>query len=105
MKRLRKNSNYIRLLLKASPNQRKALIRTANKEQISCLCEICLNILGGNIPVNVNKLKKFKTTLRKLANSSTKSDTKKKILLNQSGGFLSQILPAVATVLSNILDL
>lgn len=105
MKKLRKNSNYLRLLLKASPNQRRALIRTANKEQVSCLCEICLNILGGNIPVNVKKIKKFKHTLRKLANSSTKNSTKKNLMLNQSGGFLTKILPMVATVLSNILEL
>lgn len=77
MKRLRKNRNYLRLLLKATPRQRRALIRSANTEQISCLCEICLNILGGNIPVNVKKFKKFKNTLRKLANSSTKNSTKK----------------------------
>lgn len=103
MKKIRKNSSFLRMLLTAPPKQRRALIRTANKEQVSCLCEICLNILGGNIPVNVNKFKKFKNTLRKLANSSTKNSTKKQIMLNQTGGFLSAILPTIATVLGNIL--
>lgn len=103
MNRLQKNSQYLKLLLKASPKQRRALLRTANKEQIFCLCEICLNILAGNVPVNIKKLKKFKNVLRKLAKSSTKYSVKKNIILKQSGGFLSNILPAIATVLSSIL--
>lgn len=105
MKRLRKNSNFLKLLLKTSPNKRRSLLRTANKEQVSCLCEICLNILAGNIPVNIKKIKKFKNVLRKLANPSTKLQTKKNILVNQSGGFLGNILPTIATVLSNILGM
>lgn len=105
MKRIRNNSQFLKLLLKTSPKKRRSLLRTANKEQVSCLCEICLNILAGNIPVNIKKIKKFKNILRKLANPSTKFTTKKNIFVNQSGGFLSKLLPTIASVLSNILDM
>lgn len=105
MKRLRKNSEFLRLLCKAKSHQRKKLLRTANKEQILCLCEICLNILSGNIPVDVKKLEKIKNVIRKIAKPSLSITKKKNMIVNQSGGFLSKIIPFVSTFLNNVLGI
>lgn len=78
------------------------MLRTANKSQIHCLCEICLNVLEGNVPVQVKKLHKYRNAIRKIANRSTSMNQKKKILVNQAGGFLPLILPAVLSGLAGM---
>lgn len=95
MKKLKKNFNFLRYLSTCSPKQRKLLLDGADESQITCLCEICLNILKGNIPINVKKLKKYKKAIRILAKKSTSLKNKKKILKTQNGGFLPMVLPAI----------
>ena len=57
-------------MAKATSVQKLALLRTATKSQINALCEICLNILAGHLPLNIKRLKKYKDTIRKLAKRS-----------------------------------
>lgn len=102
-KNIRKHQHFLQILAKSHPSQRKALVRTATTEQIKCLCEICLNILVGNVPVNIQKLKKHKNTLRKLAKKTCSIKKKKKLLINQTGGFLPLLAPAIVSALGGIL--
>lgn len=104
MKNIKQNYSFLHLLSRSSPGQKRALLRTANKGQITALCEICLNVLAGSVPCELNKLRKYRSALRKVARKSTKLAHKKKIFINQSGaGFLPLILQAVAPILTGIL--
>jgi len=93
----------LKALAETHPAQKRALLQTANKNQIESLCEICLNILSGNLPINVQKIKKYKNVLRTLTKKSASIQRKKKLLLNQSGGFLPLIAPAIISALGGIL--
>lgn len=103
MKKLKQNYHFLNILSRSSPAQKRALLRTANKGQILSLCEICLNVLSGNIPVPVKKLQKYRNALRRVAKKSTKIAHKKKIFINQSGGFLPIVLRAIGPVLAGLL--
>lgn len=102
-KNLKKQYHFLRILAHSHPAQKRALVQTANNDQISSLCEVCVNILNGNIPVNVRKLRKYKNILRLLSNKRESTQKKKRILVNQSGGFLPLIAPAIISALGGIL--
>ena len=89
---------------------RKKLLQGATKSNIRCLCEICLNVIRGNIPVDPsskNKSKKHRSSIETLAKKSVSLRKKKNILVNQRGGFAgllaSLALPVVASFVSNAL--
>lgn len=100
---LKKQYHFLRILAHSHPSQKRALLKTANNDQILSLCEICLNILNGNIPVNASKLKKYKNLLRSLSKKRESIQKKKRLLVNQSGGFLPLIAPAIISALGGIL--
>ena len=57
-------------LQRAKPNLRKAIIRESDKALIYAICEICENLLLGNIPLSEDqkkKLKKYRTQLHRIA--------------------------------------
>lgn len=99
--RLKKSQHLLQVLHTAKPALRKAILTTADKELIMSLCEFCINILNGNIVVERDvreKLRKFKSLMRKLSAYESKNDwKKKKRYLVQSGGgaFISTLLSAV----------
>lgn len=102
-KNVKKNYHFLHMLARSSPRQRKALLQSADNSQITSVCEICLNILAGNVPANLKKLKKYKTVIRKLGNRSQNVQAKRRLLLNQSGGaFLPLIAPAIISALSGL---
>lgn len=102
-KNLKRHVHFLQALAHAHPMQRRALLKTAKNDQIESLCEICLNILAGNIPVNVNKMKRYKSLLRGLARKTSNVQQKKRMLVNQSGGFLPLLAPAIISTLGGIL--
>ena len=104
IKNILKNQDLLNILIKSKPKLRKNIILNSDKKFIKALCESILNVLNGNIPIDesqYNKLKKSKSTLRKLVSESTNIDEKKK-LLGQRGGFLNIIIPAVISGLASI---
>ena len=76
------------MLVKATPLQKRVILKTANNSQISALCEIYLNILAGNLSINIKRLKIYKNTIHKKA-----------LLANESGEFL----PALALIILSAL--
>ncbi|GFY09306.1 ATP-dependent DNA helicase [Trichonephila clavipes] len=56
MKNAKKHYHLLKLLLTASPARKRAIIRTADKSQLHLFC---LNILEGNLAVDVKKLRKY----------------------------------------------
>ncbi|GFY23504.1 uncharacterized protein TNCV_3941961 [Trichonephila clavipes] len=64
-------SPEVQRLPAASPAQRKAILKSATDDQIKTLCEICDNLLSGNIPTKkIKKLCSYKRVIRLLANRS-----------------------------------
>ena len=103
--RLKRNIDYISVLKKANKQQRNAILQTANRDLILCLCECALNTLNGNIPLkntDLKKLERHKKPLRKLADNSTKISDKQSLLI-QKGGFLPALLSPILAILGQIL--
>lgn len=107
MKNVRKHATVLAALGKLNRKQAKAVIKDAPSDLIHCLCEICHNLLKGNIvltPCQLQKAKKHKRVIRALAKRN-ESVTKKKKILNQKGGIfpiLPLLLPALASAVGGI---
>ena len=70
-KALKNCEHYIHLLAKSGP-KRRALLNQVMHEELKGLCEICLSILNGNIPLSDNNFRKLKinsNTIKVLAHS------------------------------------
>ena len=99
--RLRKNHDFLMLLVKCTPAQRNAILKVADDVLVRTICECVLNVPKGTVPVSKPAKKKFlphKKSLIALAEKSTPLDKKKK-----GGNFLSVLLPPILRVLSSIL--
>lgn len=97
MKRLKAHKHILYTLRKCKPCIRKNIIKNAGNELIKCLCEICHNVLNGNVPISKNakiQLKKYKKSLRNIVSSKVKLHSKRKIF-QQRGGFLPTLLSAI----------
>ena len=96
IKYLQKYIKKLEPLLKAKKKDRKLILK--NQNLINYVCQGVYNILHGKIPINKetrHKLLRFRSKLHALCDNKHSKDEKIKIL-NQTGGFLSAILPTVA---------
>ena len=90
---VRKHGKMVLALTEASPKFRKKIIQEAPAELVNCISECCQNVLKGNVPLSSaqkQKLHSKRQQLRLLANKKV-SVKKKKIILNQKGGFFPLI--------------
>ena len=75
---------FINFLLKTKiRKQRRAVIKSADKDQIKVLAEIIANTLGGSIPVSPTgrkQLRPFKNILRKISHKTTPGKDRKRLL-------------------------
>lgn len=92
-------------LLNICPQKlRKNLLKNINQEGIKAICECCLNVLHGNIPLSEKQkgsLSKHKRTLRTLAERKVALSKKRKLII-QKGGFLNILIPTALSVLSTL---
>src|SRR5215469_2074785 len=102
---LKRNAAFIRLLHKASPKVRKAMLRSrCTSDFVNCISECCKNVLKGNVPLTPSqseRLRRKRTVVRALALKNT--TRKKKRRLIQSGGFLGFVLGPIVSILSSLL--
>ena len=106
-KRLRKNHDFLKVLAKCTPAQRKAVLKVADDSLVRRICQCVLNVLNETVPVSKpakRKLLVHKKKLVALVKKSTLLNKKKKILVQHGGNFLSVLLPPVLRVLSSILS-
>ena len=95
---------YFELIAQSTPKRRKKLLKVINRGELEGLCEICLNILKGNINLNteqINALKKNKKLIRQLSNRQI-SQTQKKDIINQNGGFIASLASIVLPMLTSL---
>ena len=105
--RLRKNHDFLKLLVKCTPAQRKAILKAADDALVKTICECVFNVVKQTVPVSKpakRKLLKHKKALTALAEKSTPLNKKKQILIQHGGNFLSVLLPPVLRVLSSLLS-
>ena len=96
----------MKLLVKCTLTQRKAILKVADNALVRTICECVLNVLKGTLPVSnpaKKRLLRHKKSLIALAEKSTPFDKKKESLVQHRGNFLSVLLPPVLRVLSSIL--
>lgn len=102
---LQNSEPFLRLLARSSAKRRKALLNQVTRDELKSLCEICLNILKGNIPLDdktYHKLKRHKAKLRTLANKKIPVKQKKKVV-NQHGGFIGTVAAIALPLLASLL--
>ena len=104
--RLRKNHDFLKLLVKCTPAQCKAILKVADDTLVRTICECILKVLKETVPVSKpakRRLLAHKKSLITLDEKSTPIKRKKKILVQHGGNFLKVLLPPVLRVLSSIL--
>lgn len=97
----------LRVLQSAKPNLRKAILAASDKSIIFAICEICDNLLLGNIPLSEDqkkKLRAYRKVLRQLAQRGEGWKTKKNHLVQHGGSFLPLLLSVVASVLPQLFN-
>ena len=90
----------LRMLYKASPKLRKALLADMPPELVRLLSECALNILKGTVVLKKaqkERLRRHRKNLRTLAKQSTSLRKKKEII--QKGGFLPGLLAGIIPAL------
>ena len=103
-----KHRNFIQKLSEIGKNKKKLLdvIKNSKQSEINSLSELTFNILKGNISCSNNKkkiLKQHLHSLRKFGDRKTTNKSKRKLLMNGGGFFLSSLIPiAISTIASLI---
>lgn len=101
---IERNINFLKALREASPYKRKKLIEKATADNILALEEIAHNILKGNFRLTdqvKEKLKRYKSAIRKLI--KLKASLKlKKILIGRNSGFLPHIISPILSVIGSV---
>src|SRR3569832_1058057 len=104
---LNENLKYLKHLKRSNPAKWKHLLTNSSKDLVCCICEICNNILSGNIPLKSpykKRLSRFKHVLRFLAKRKVNLDKKKKVLVQKGGGiFLPLLLSPLLSIASDLL--
>lgn len=96
----------LRALCCLTAGQRRALLEKADNAVVQGICECALNTLHGTVPVTKKqktKLKKYKTVLRKLADTRKKFkknwNLKKRLIIQKGEGLLPILLPPVLSLI------
>ena len=84
--------------------RKKVFLESADGRLIKSICECCVNILNGCIPLSDRqheRLKFNKEHLRRLVHRATPIKEKRKLL--QKGGFMSAILTAAIPLIGGLI--
>lgn len=100
MASVKKHLPVLQLIQKAKPKLRKSILVNCELDLIKTLDECINNTLQGNIHLSDTekaKIKKFKSILRKIHQSTGGLNKKREILVQNGGAFLTHLLaPIVA---------
>lgn len=92
----------LELLAKVNGKSRQKILKCCDLDLIEAIAECIFNVLRKNIQLrktHVNKLRKHKTTLRRLVNPKNKLNKKRNTILQSGGSFLPLILAPVVSYL------
>lgn len=106
--RLCNNADILKYLSKCNCRFRKHILKKAPKDLVYSICELVHNILQGKVPLNkeqFNKLKRHRSTLKRLASKKGGRKLKeKREILVQRGGFLPLILGPLVGIASSLIS-
>ena len=103
--RIRRNLTLLKSILKAKPLQRRLILQSASDELILTQCEVALNILRGTIPLTkaqYRKLEKKKTAIKFIADKKI-GVLKKRLAINQQGGFILPLLSVAIPFITSLI--
>jgi len=99
------HKDLLKVLAKAKPSLRRAILREADKALVFSICEICDNTLNGNVPLKDSEkkqLRKHKKIIRLLAERRG-SWKKKKHQVQKGGAFIPLLLSLLAPTLGKLI--
>ncbi|KAI8511990.1 hypothetical protein Bbelb_110900 [Branchiostoma belcheri] len=102
--RLHRHADCLRVLSKANPKLRKAILSTAPNDLLKSICDCSHNVLKGNIrltPGQRKGLSRHKNTLRQLGDKKIPLAKKRRTLI-QKGGFLSLLLSPIISAITSL---
>ena len=88
------------------PQQRRKFFKSATKSQLKPIEEACLNLLknpSGLKKADLAKIKKYKSSIKTLSNKNDSLKRKRQVL-SQRGGFLTALLPVLASLVSSFIQ-
>ena len=105
--RLKRNLDFLRVLSKAKPSQRRAILETATNDLVYCICEIIDNILHGTVRLSKQRQKKlqhYKKLLRFIANKKVPVKKKREILVQNGEGILPALIVPILALAGSLLS-
>lgn len=104
-KRLARSLPALKQLLKSTSARRKVILSGATDELVHAICEICLNVLSGVIPLSTSQFNRLSKKRKQIIAAADRRVhiTKKRRLINQKGGFLAPLLAVAVPFLANLL--
>lgn len=98
MASVKKHLPILQLVKDAKPKLRKSIINHSDLDFINTIDECILNTLKGNVPLTGNekeKIKRFKSVLRKICNTKGGLNKKRKAISQSGGAFLPVLLTPI----------
>ena len=92
------NRGFLQLLANCPAYQGQFLLKTATPQQLHALVQVLYNTLMGHIPIpaeNKRILLPYKDALLDLASPNVPYKTKKRVLVQESSGFIEDVLAPV----------
>jgi hypothetical protein len=83
-KLVRSQLPYLVLLQSTTPQQRRALIQTMSRQQLTAICEVILNVFKGVFRLAkdvIKRLRRYESFIRALASREESRTSKRKILI------------------------
>jgi hypothetical protein len=93
-------------LTKCKKNQCKRILSQLENSNTKLICDICSNVVRGNVSVpedTLKKLKKHKQTLLKLSNRKIGLPIKRKLINQRGGAFLPLLLPLISGLVGSLI--
>ncbi len=104
-KGVKANLPVLKKLKRCGTVERRKLLEKGGKPLQLCLRECAINVLKGNVPLTKSQLKKLGKHKKKIRDlSQKKTSYKRRIAIEQKGGFLPLLLaPIVGSILGGLL--
>ena len=103
-KRLAVTKAFFNKIARSKPKERKKVLKAATNEELNGLCEVCINVVHGNVQLSKKRFacfKRHKRLLHKLSNKKISLRAKRKVV-NQQGGFLGTLAAFGAPLLTQL---
>lgn len=100
--RIQSLKNVLERITSSKPRDRKLILKGLSSKEIKLICELCLNLINGNIPIKDRtifaKFKRQRRIITDLADKRQPLKEKRKII-NQKGGIIGTIAAAAIPII------